>query len=167
MIAFIKQIPFKFIRLLIISRLHEIPFIVFTTFLITFAVTRTYIHLTQFHVLPSIISVDYVAINGIHIHHLTWGIIILSIVGFLALISKSPFVHRRLAVLYGIGLGLTFDEFAIWLNLDEDYYSGLTYDAIVAISTILLAIIYFPPFWRKMKRHFQKHLDEKHLPLKL
>lgn len=154
--AEIKKIPLKFLRLLIISHLHEVPFIVFVSFLTTFVVTRTYIFFTHHDILSAIFSVERITINGIHIHHLTWGIIIMSISGFLSLINKSPYVHRRLALIYGVGLGLIFDEFAMWLHLEDNYYSSLTYNSIVTISLVLLSAIYFPGFWRRMKNHFIK-----------
>ena len=92
----------------------------------------------------------YVFIRGVHVHHLNFGIIILGITGFLALYDLRPWAHRKLAVFYGIGLGLTFDEFALWLRLQDDYYARISYDAIIIIALILLNIIYFSDFWRRM-----------------
>ncbi|MDQ3098721.1 MAG: hypothetical protein M3Q44_03165 [bacterium] len=139
----------RIVRHLFISRLEEIPFIVFLSFLITFIVSRAYVYITSHDILEYKYLIDNIYINGIHVHHLNWGIFILVIVGFIALYDIQPLIHRRLAIFYGIGLGLTFDEFALWLKLEDDYYARISYEAIIIISLILLNIIYFPDFWRK------------------
>src|SRR3954454_14271805 len=53
--------------------------------------------------------------SGLHIHHLVWGIVLLLFSGFLgfALDPKSPW-SEILAAGFGIGAGLTLDEFALW-----------------------------------------------------
>jgi len=130
-----------------ISKLEEIPFIIFLSFLITFIVARAYVYITSKDILAFLI--DNIWINGVHVHHLNFGIFILVIVGFIAIYDMRPVVHRTLAIFYGIGLGLTFDEFALWLKLQDDYYASITYDAIIIISVILLNIIYFPGFWKR------------------
>lgn len=140
----------KLFSWLIGSKLEEIPFIVFVSFLLTFAFTRAYVYLTRNDILTFPFFVENIQIHGVHVHHLNWGIFILSIVGFIALYDLEPELHRRLAIVYGIGLGLTFDEFALWLRLQDDYYAQLSYDAIIVIAVILLNIIYFEPFWIRM-----------------
>ncbi len=152
---FIKN-PYKQNRLhyivnrLFTSRLQEIPFIVFLSFLLTFVITRIYVYNTNHDILELPFLISYVSIHGVHIHHLNFGIIILVITGFLGLYDIRPKTHRTLAIFYGIGLGLTFDEFALWLRLKDDYNARITYDAIITISIVLLNIIYFPTFWQKM-----------------
>src|SRR5262245_1585398 len=60
--------------------------------------------------------VHWEPVDGFHIHHYVYGIFILTAAGYLALIFKSPRATRWIAVLYGLGVGLTFDEFGMWLN---------------------------------------------------
>lgn len=139
----------RLLRNLFLSRLEEVPFIVFLSFLITFVITRTYVYITSNDILEMRLFIEHVYIKGVHVHHLNWGIGILGIVGFMALYDLRPVIHRRLAIFYGIGLGLTFDEFALWLKLQDDYYARISYEAIMIISLILLNIIYFPGFWRR------------------
>ena len=55
-------------------------------------------------------------IGGVHIHHFVYGIFILTIAGYLALIFKGPRATAWIALLYGCGVGLTFDEFGFWIN---------------------------------------------------
>lgn len=68
--------------------------------------------------------------GGRHVHHLVFGIIILLLVGYgwLAEIGNgsdrsSIFVGRLMSILYGVGAALTLDEFALWLNLKDVYWS--------------------------------------------
>lgn len=141
-------------RILVRSRLDEIPFIVFVSFFITFVLARAYVYITNHDVLAPPFLSNRVYIFGQHVHHLSFGIFILSVVGFLALYDLKPVIHRRLAVWYGIGLGLTFDEFALWLRLEDDYYARITYEVVVSITLLLLSIIYFPSFWHKTGKAF-------------
>lgn len=62
--------------------------------------------------------------GGVHIHHLVFGIVAMMIAGFLGFVLQpaSPW-FEILAGLFGIGMGLTLDEFALWLYLDDVYWS--------------------------------------------
>jgi len=62
--------------------------------------------------------------GGVHIHHLVFGIVLMMVAGFLAFVSESsePWIEI-LAGLFGVGMGLTLDEFALWLYLDDVYWS--------------------------------------------
>jgi hypothetical protein len=62
--------------------------------------------------------------GGLHIHHLVWGISLLLLSGFLAFATDlDPPWLQITAVGFGIGAGLTLDEFALWLHLDDVYWS--------------------------------------------
>lgn len=146
----IKDMPRMFMHHFVVSRLEEIPFIVFSTFVLTFIVTRVYIHIAHNDLFNLTWLIDRVVINGIHIHHLNFGIIMLCFVGFWSLYNVNRQTHRRLAFVYGVALALTFDEFALWLKLEDDYYAQISFNAIVIIGGILMSIVYFPGFWKKM-----------------
>ncbi|HEX2358538.1 MAG TPA: hypothetical protein VHH72_01845 [Solirubrobacterales bacterium] len=62
--------------------------------------------------------------GGLHIHHLVFGIVLMMLAGFLqfAILPGSPWIEI-LAVAFGIGVGLTLDEFALWLYLEDVYWS--------------------------------------------
>jgi hypothetical protein len=64
-----------------------------------------------------------VSTGGVHVHHLVFGIFMMLIGGTLgfALTSQSPWVQLS-ALVFGIGGGLTFDEFALWLHLEDVYW---------------------------------------------
>jgi len=62
--------------------------------------------------------------GGLHIHHLVFGIVLMICAGFVsfAVQPASPWMEI-LAALFGIGVGLTVDEFALWLYLDDVYWT--------------------------------------------
>jgi hypothetical protein len=62
--------------------------------------------------------------SGLHLHHLVWGIVLLLLSGFLnfALTPDSPWAEI-LAAAFGVGAGLTLDEFALWVHLEDVYWA--------------------------------------------
>ena len=91
----------------------------------------------------------YLYIHDIHIHHLNYGIFLLAGVGAYLLFSPQPATPPA-AVIYGIGLGLTFDEFGMWLHLNGDYWQRASFDAIVVLAAALGLAGFAPPMrpWR-------------------
>jgi hypothetical protein len=89
--------------------------------------------------------------GGLHIHHLVWGIVTLMVSGFLsfALDPGAPW-REILAGLFGFGCGLALDEFALWLHLDDVYWSRegrASVDAvIVAVTLGALVTLGIAPF---------------------
>lgn len=65
-----------------------------------------------------------IVIGGVHIHHQVWGIGLILISGLLEFRyePRSPWVEV-LATLFGVGAALVLDEFALWLHLDDVYWS--------------------------------------------
>jgi hypothetical protein len=78
--------------------------------------------------------------GGLHIHHLVFGIVLMMAAGFLGFVtpSDSPWLEI-FAGLFGVGMGLTLDEFALWLYLDDVYWSEEGRDSVDAV--IFAAII--------------------------
>ena len=78
--------------------------------------------------------------GGLHIHHLVFGIVLLLLAGFLAFALQPDGAPLTiLAIAFGIGAGLTLDEFALWLYLDDVYWSEegrKSVDAVI-IATIV------------------------------
>jgi hypothetical protein len=62
--------------------------------------------------------------GGLHIHHLVFGILLMMLSGFIAF-AVQPFSpwFEIMAGVFGVGMGLTLDEFALWLYLDDVYWS--------------------------------------------
>jgi hypothetical protein len=114
-------------------------------FFVTFAVARA----MSYAVYRSVGPFQYVYINGTHIHHLVWGILLLLAVGFCWLIevgtgakSSSLFASRLMSLLYGVAAALTLDEFALWLNVQEGVYwtrrDFASLDAVILFGAALL-----------------------------
>lgn len=127
----------------------EIPFLIFISFIVTFIFARL---ITRFF--PQL----FFTLKGQHIHHFAYGIILLAICGYLLLNYRfSRYRHLvQMSLLYGFGLGLAFDEFGMWIQLEDNYWARPTYDAIIIISLIFLNIIYFDQFWKRWGRRLHK-----------
>jgi hypothetical protein len=82
-------------------------------------------------------------VRGTHVHHLNYGIFLLSFTGAY-LIFAQPRGRRMAAtaLVYGVGLALTFDEFGMWLHLGGLYWQRASYDAVVTIASVLALIAY-------------------------
>jgi len=64
-----------------------------------------------------------VSIGGRHIHHFVPGILIAFASGTAALLTENDELEDHLAVPMGIGMGLTFDEAALLLDLRDVYWT--------------------------------------------
>jgi hypothetical protein len=88
--------------------------------------------------------------GGLHVHHLVFGIVLMLLAGFgLALSPTSPWLEI-LAGGFGIGAGLTLDEYALWLHLEDVYWAEegrRSVDAVVVAALIGgLLLLGFLPF---------------------
>lgn len=145
-----------------LSRRKEIPFLIFFWFLVTFAVSRVYVYAVHVDWIPNM----YLDVKGVHVHHLNYGIFLMSVIGFVALAFQSfttKHVHG-IATIFGIALGLAYDEFSLWLLLEDNYWARHSYDAVLIISLVLLNIIYFKGFWLYVMRKTRLY-KIKQLPL--
>jgi hypothetical protein len=90
------------------------------SFLVTFLVTRSVTHAIRAGRGPF----RNVAVGGVHVHHEVYGIFLLLGSGTAEFSYRPgrPWVYA-LAALFGIGAALTLDEFALWLHLDDVYWS--------------------------------------------
>jgi hypothetical protein len=61
--------------------------------------------------------------GGLHVHHLVFGIVMMLLGGFLLALAPGPPWLEIFAALFGIGAGLTLDEYALWLHLEDVYWS--------------------------------------------
>src|ERR1700733_1111952 len=101
-------------------------FVASVSFFLTFAGVRAVV----FAVLHKIPPFHFIEHDGRHIHPLVIGILILLGVGYGWLADfgtgeddTSLLLSRLMSILYGVGAALTLDEFALWLNLKDVYWS--------------------------------------------
>ncbi len=80
------------------------------------------------------------SIGGVHVHHLVHGIVLMLVAG------AGEFLYRPdgawqivLAVAFGAGAALTLDEFALWLHLEDVYWTDrgrLSVDAVLVVAAV-------------------------------
>jgi len=127
------------------SNTRPLARLVLLSFMLTFITARVVSILMLLPQVPDI----YLYVHDIHIHHLNYGIFLLAGLGAYLLFSSQPATPPA-AVIYGIGLGLTFDEFGMWLHLNGDYWQRASFDAIVVLAAALGLAGFAPPMrpWR-------------------
>jgi hypothetical protein len=83
-----------------------------------------------------------VHIGGRHIHHFVPGILLAFSSGTAALLTDNDAIEQRLAIPMGAGIGLTFDEAALLLDLRDVYWSreGLLSVQLSLGATAILSI---------------------------
>lgn len=76
-----------------------------------------------------------------HIHHYVPGIVLAFTAGTAAILAGSEELEAKLAVPFGVGMGLTLDESALLLELEDVYWSreGLLSVQITLAVTAMLA----------------------------
>jgi hypothetical protein len=84
--------------------------------------------------------------GGVHLHHLVFGIWTMIGAGALGFwfYGESPW-FEVCAVLFGIGAGLTVDEFALWVYLDDVYWADRgrsSVDATVIAAAVMLLVLF-------------------------
>lgn len=136
-INFIKK---SYQDILVKPRKH-VNFWILSSFLPTFLISRMMVYIA-----PDL----FIKVRGVHIHHLTYGIFLLAIAGFMSQNLENPKWKEKIAILYGIGLALSFDEFGMWLRLQDGYWIRQSYDAILIILSLLISIVYFSSFWLRI-----------------
>ena len=113
----------------------ELPaLLLLVSFGVTFGLTRFITHSIRSDRFPWLGNIEA---GDTHIHHLVWGICLLLVSGLLAVAVQPPLSVT--AIVFGIGAALTLDEFALWLHLDDVYWSEQGRQSIDAV--IVFAII--------------------------
>ncbi len=112
-----------------------------------------------------------ISVNGRHIHHLVWGILLLLTVGYGWLLQvgtgtarSNILAARTMCMLYGVGAALTLDEFALWLNLRDVYWERQGRESVEAMALfagILCVGIFGHPFFHGTVRELARLLKRK------
>ena len=123
-------------------------FLVLAAFVLSFLAIRTSARLTRsVSWWPGGVQTE----GGVHVHHLVWGICLMMLAGFLAfaVALEAPWWHL-VAIAFGVGAGFTMDEFALWVRLDDVYWSQegrVSFDAmVVAVAFAALIVVGTTPF---------------------
>jgi hypothetical protein len=120
-------------------------FLVLVGFVLSFAFIRMSTRLMRSPRVPwwpgSVVSE-----SGVHLHHLVFGIVTMMIAGTLGFAAhgESPWAEIC-GFLFGVGAGLTIDEFALWVYLDDVYWAEegrSSIDAtVIAAAAMMLMLV--------------------------
>ena len=104
-------------------------------------ISSSVVRLTTFGVRRGVPLLFNVRIGRRHIHHFVPGILLAFASGSAALFARDPKVRETLAIPLGVGMGLTFDESALLLDLEDVYWSreGLVGVQITLATASLMA----------------------------
>jgi hypothetical protein len=88
--------------------------------------------------------------GGVHVHHLVFGIVTMMIAGTVGFVADGRTPYTEIcALLFGIGIGLTIDEFALWVHLEDVYWEregrSSVDAAVIAASLMLLVVLGVSP----------------------
>jgi hypothetical protein len=118
-------------------------------FLFTFIASRTLVILIMARRLPDL----FLHVGGTHVHHLNYGIFLLASVAGVLLFAKLNETQRSVcALLYGVGMALTFDEFGMWLHLGGSYWQRASFDAVIVLLSVF-GLLAFLPRWQRVRAH--------------
>jgi hypothetical protein len=86
-----------------------------------------------------VISPGIGLVTGVyHYHHVLWGLIAMSVGGFVGLYWESKFWRIAGSWFLGLGLGLCVDEVGLILVTSNDgYWDPITYPVIILVAEIL------------------------------
>jgi hypothetical protein len=103
-----------------------------------------------------------VSIGGRHIHHFVPGIVIAFTAGTVALLTDDDELEQRLALPMGAGIGLTFDEAALLLDLRDVYW---TREGLLSVQLSLgaTAILSIAILTQRMLRRGERRQEEEGL----
>ncbi len=123
------------------------------SFFLTFAAVRAITHAIRAERGPF----KNITPGGRHIHHMTFGITGLLAVGYLWLLEIGINEQRRssrvTSLVFGSGAALTLDEFALWLNLEDDYWTKQgreSIDAVVLFGSLLTVSVLGKGFFQEL-----------------
>jgi hypothetical protein len=119
----------------------ERQFVSSASFFTTFAAVRAITHSIRAGIGPF----RNITPGGRHIHHMTFGIVGLLAVGYLWMLEIGTATNKRRSSrltsgFYGAGAALTLDEFALWLNLQDVYWTKQgreSIDAVILFGSLL------------------------------
>ena len=110
----------------------------FLAILVTFVITRMVTRLIRSGSGGGA-GLGNVSVGGNHIHHQVFGILIIIGTG-IVLVSQTPSgtALDAAAAVFGVGVGLTVDEFALWLHLKDVYWAKQGRQSVDAIFCVLV-----------------------------
>jgi len=130
---------------------HKLARLALFGFIVTFVLARMFVFLIMSKAMPNM----YFFMGKTHVHHLNYGIFLLSVVGGYS-VFRRPTGRKAewTALIYGVAMGLTFDEFGMWLHLGGSYWQRVSIDAAIAVTAFFALIAFGTSIRRWEKKHF-------------
>lgn len=121
-------------------------------FIVTFVITRIIVRLIRSGRGPFTNN----TVGGVHIHHVVPGLILMIFGGILAIGGIGSGWDNTAGVIFGMGLALVLDEFALILHLQDVYWEEegrLSVDAVFVLAGVMfLLLIAGSPFGIDLER---------------
>ena len=128
---------------------HKLARFALFAFLVTFILSRVFVFLIMSKLMPNL----YCFVQRTHVHHLNYGIFLLAAVaGYSVFRRPTGRAAEVTAVLYGLAMGLTFDEFGMWLHLGGSYWQRVSVDAVIVVAA-LFGLVAFAQTLKRFEHH--------------
>ncbi len=122
------------------------------SFILTFVLARVFVFLIMAKEMPNL----YLFMGSTHVHHLNYGIFLMSAVcGYSVFRRPTGRAAEITALLYGVAMGLTFDEFGMWLHLGGSYWQRASVDAVIVVSAVFGLFAFARSLEKFEARHFR------------
>ena len=124
-----------------------------SSFVVTFLAARGISYLLRGR--PTVGPFRNLRVGRRHIHHFVPGIVMAFSAGAAAILTRDETLEPKLAVPFGVGMGLTLDESALLLELDDVYWSReglLSVQITMAVASLLASIALALRFLRRGER---------------
>ncbi len=128
---------------------HKLARLALFSFIAMFISARVVVFLIMSDSMPRM----YFFAHGTHVHHLNYGIFLLAAAcGYSVFRRPTGRKAEITALVYGAAMGLTFDEFGMWLHLGGSYWQRASIDGVIVVAAMFGLVA----FARSIKR-FEKH----------
>jgi len=130
---------------------HKLARLTLFSFIVTFILSRVTVFLIMADEMPNF----YFFLHGTHVHHLNYGIFLMAVVcGYSVFRRPTGRAAEINALLYGAAMGLTFDEFGMWLHLGGSYWQRASVDAVIVVAALFGWIGFLSSVKRFESKHF-------------
>jgi hypothetical protein len=130
---------------------HKLARYALFSFIVTFVLSRVFVFLIMSREMPNL----YFFLQGTHVHHLNYGIFLMAAVcGYSVFRRPTGHSAEITALLYGVAMGLTFDEFGMWLHLGGSYWQRASVDAVIVVAALFGLVAFARSLKRFEARHF-------------
>ncbi len=142
------------------DRRDDITFLVSVSFLISFFIANLWVALFEAEA-PVGKGVNYsvggnLVLGGFHIHHIAYGVLLITIAAWLSIKYKGDLLLRINAVLFGSGMGLILDELGFIIDGFRKSNDRIWFYGVCVGFAVIMAVSSFKQFYKCLKRSMNK-----------